>query len=142
MYEKGPFDMFSVGGDMSDANVVKFSDDGRLMLSTTTGGHIHVLDSFRGTLVQVMVVSMLGVFRAGKKSQGGRAPNMNLQLSNGLPETSCLQLDRPNYHFGFQICLSWDLTLEESRNFWSSHRKFLAQSSSKIPLNRQFVSET
>ncbi|CAN6541537.1 unnamed protein product [Malus baccata var. baccata] len=48
---QGPFDMFSVGGDMSDANVVKFSDDGRLMLSTTTGGHIHVLDSFRGTLL-------------------------------------------------------------------------------------------
>lgn len=36
---------------MSDANVVKFSNDGRLMLLTTTDGHIHVLDSFRGTLV-------------------------------------------------------------------------------------------
>ncbi|KAM1529118.1 hypothetical protein ACFX1Z_018367 [Malus domestica] len=48
---QGPFDMFSVGGDMSDANVVKFSNDGRLMLSTTTGGHIHVLDSFRGTIL-------------------------------------------------------------------------------------------
>ncbi|KAL6227040.1 hypothetical protein ACLB2K_000999 [Fragaria x ananassa] len=51
MYEKGPFDIFSVGGDMSDANVVKFSNDGRLMLLTTTDGHIHVLDSFRGTLL-------------------------------------------------------------------------------------------
>lgn len=36
---------------MSDANVVKFSNDGRLVLLTTTDGHIHVLDSFRGTLV-------------------------------------------------------------------------------------------
>ena len=36
---------------MSDANVVKFSNDGRLMLLTTLEGHIHVLDSFRGTLV-------------------------------------------------------------------------------------------
>ncbi|KAM1062635.1 hypothetical protein ACFX2A_027508 [Malus domestica] len=51
MYEKGPFEIFSVGGDMSDANVIKFSNDGRLMLLTTTGGHIHVLDSFRGTLL-------------------------------------------------------------------------------------------
>ncbi|ONH97064.1 hypothetical protein PRUPE_7G167800 [Prunus persica] len=50
-YEKGPFDIFSVGGDMSDANVVKFSNDGRLVLLTTTDGHIHVLDSFRGTLL-------------------------------------------------------------------------------------------
>lgn len=37
---------------MSDANVVKFSNDGRLMLLTTSDGHIHVLDSFRGTLVR------------------------------------------------------------------------------------------
>ncbi|GAY66783.1 hypothetical protein CUMW_251500 [Citrus unshiu] len=50
-YEKGPFDIFSVGGDISDANVVKFSNDGRLMLLTTMEGHIHVLDSFRGTLL-------------------------------------------------------------------------------------------
>ncbi|KAJ4962956.1 hypothetical protein NE237_022895 [Protea cynaroides] len=50
-YEKGPFDIFSVGGDVSDANVVKFSNDGRLMLVTTMDGHIHVLDSFRGTLL-------------------------------------------------------------------------------------------
>ncbi|XLR30939.1 hypothetical protein HN51_050835, partial [Arachis hypogaea] len=49
-YEKGPFEIFSVGGDISDANTVKFSNDGRLMLLTTADGHIHVLDSFRGTL--------------------------------------------------------------------------------------------
>ncbi|KAK1322301.1 hypothetical protein QJS10_CPA03g02184 [Acorus calamus] len=46
---QGPFDIFSVGGDDSEANVVKFSNDGRLMLLTTTDGHIHILDSFRGT---------------------------------------------------------------------------------------------
>ncbi|KAL6556132.1 hypothetical protein OROGR_005425 [Orobanche gracilis] len=51
MYEKGPFNIFSVGGDVSDANVVRFSNDGRLVLLTTTDGHIHVLDSFRGTLL-------------------------------------------------------------------------------------------
>ncbi|XP_021727548.1 protein ANTHESIS POMOTING FACTOR 1-like isoform X1 [Chenopodium quinoa] len=50
-YEKGPFEIYSVGGDFSDANVVKFSNDGRLMLLTTTNGFIHVLDSFRGTLL-------------------------------------------------------------------------------------------
>ena len=46
---------------MSDANVIKFSNDGRLMLLTTTGGHIHVLDSFRGTLVssrQQLIISV------------------------------------------------------------------------------------
>ncbi|KAL6570363.1 hypothetical protein OROMI_014877 [Orobanche minor] len=50
---KSPFNIFSVGGDMSDANVVRFSNDGRLVLLTTTDGHIHVLDSFRGTLFMV-----------------------------------------------------------------------------------------
>lgn len=30
---------------------MKFSNDGRLMLLTTMDGFIHVLDSFRGTLV-------------------------------------------------------------------------------------------
>ncbi|KAI4327725.1 hypothetical protein L6164_020151 [Bauhinia variegata] len=56
-YEKGPFDIFSVGGDISDANIVKFSNDGRLMLLTTAGGHIHVLDSFRGTLLSTYNVT-------------------------------------------------------------------------------------
>ena len=48
---QGPFEIFSVGGDTSDANVVKFSNDGRLILLPTADGHVHVLDSFRGTLV-------------------------------------------------------------------------------------------
>ncbi|KAM3252262.1 protein ANTHESIS POMOTING FACTOR 1 isoform X1 [Capsicum chacoense] len=50
-YEKGPFEIFSVGGDVSDANIVKFSNDGRLVLLTTMDGHIHVLDSSRGTVL-------------------------------------------------------------------------------------------
>ncbi|KNA09640.1 hypothetical protein SOVF_151720 isoform B [Spinacia oleracea] len=50
-YDKGPFDIYSVGGDFSDANVVKFSNDSRLMLLTSTSGFIHVLDAFRGTLL-------------------------------------------------------------------------------------------
>ncbi|KNA25956.1 hypothetical protein SOVF_001940 [Spinacia oleracea] len=50
-YEKGPFDVYSVGGDFSDAHVVKFSNDGRLMLLTTTNGFVYVLDAFRGTLL-------------------------------------------------------------------------------------------
>ncbi|KAL1327465.1 protein ANTHESIS POMOTING FACTOR 1 isoform X2 [Arachis hypogaea] len=56
-YEKGPFEIFSVGGDISDANTVKFSNDGRLMLLTTADGHIHVLDSFRGTLLSTYNVT-------------------------------------------------------------------------------------
>ncbi|KAG6475072.1 protein ANTHESIS POMOTING FACTOR 1-like isoform X1 [Zingiber officinale] len=50
-YEKGPFDIFPVGAFESDAHVVKFSNDGRLMLLTSKDGHVHVLDSFRGTVI-------------------------------------------------------------------------------------------
>ncbi|MQL76398.1 hypothetical protein Taro_008798 [Colocasia esculenta] len=50
-YERGPFEIFSVAGDMSEAHVVKFSNDGRLILLTTDAGHIYVLDSFRGTII-------------------------------------------------------------------------------------------
>ncbi|XP_057417511.1 protein ANTHESIS POMOTING FACTOR 1 isoform X3 [Lotus japonicus] len=57
MYEKGPFETFFVEGDISDANVVKFSNDGRLVLFTTVDGRIHVLDSFRGTLLSTYNVT-------------------------------------------------------------------------------------
>ncbi|KAL9274700.1 ANTHESIS POMOTING FACTOR 1-like protein [Drosera capensis] len=53
---EGPFDIFSVEGDFSDANVVKFSNDGRLILLTTTAGCIHVLDSFHGTLLSTLIM--------------------------------------------------------------------------------------
>ncbi|CAI9107187.1 OLC1v1006490C5 [Oldenlandia corymbosa var. corymbosa] len=56
-YEKGPFEIFYVGGDMSDANVVRFSNNGRLMLLTTSDGYIHVLDSFHGTLLSTYKVT-------------------------------------------------------------------------------------
>ncbi|XP_010260433.1 PREDICTED: WD repeat-containing protein 82-B isoform X2 [Nelumbo nucifera] len=72
-YEKGPFDIFSVGGDTSDANVVKFSNDGRLMLLTTMEGHVHVLDAFRGTLLSthnVMPVSSGSTLEASFSPEG------------------------------------------------------------------------
>lgn len=72
-YEKGPFEIFSVGGDLSDANIVKFSNDGRLMLLTTTDGHIHVLDSFRGTLLStynVQPVSSSSTLEASFSPEG------------------------------------------------------------------------
>lgn len=55
---KGPFDTYSVGADKSEANVLKFSSDGRLMLLTTMGGHIHILDSFRGNLVSSFFICL------------------------------------------------------------------------------------
>ncbi|CAN6338026.1 unnamed protein product [Urochloa humidicola] len=50
-FEKGPFEIFSVGNDDSEAHVIKFSSDGRRILLTTKTGRVHVLDSFHGNSI-------------------------------------------------------------------------------------------
>ncbi|XP_010453576.1 PREDICTED: WD repeat-containing protein 82 [Camelina sativa] len=47
-YDKGPFDTFLVGGDTAEVNDIKFSNDGKSMLLTTTNNNIYVLDAYRG----------------------------------------------------------------------------------------------
>ncbi|RZB58096.1 Protein ANTHESIS POMOTING FACTOR 1 isoform A, partial [Glycine soja] len=94
-YEKGPFEIFSVGGDISDANVVKFSNDGRLMLLTTADGHIHVLDTFRGTLLStynVTPVSCNSTLEASFSPEG-----MFIISEDYKGNTTRAQLRRPGY---------------------------------------------
>ncbi|KAG0527210.1 hypothetical protein BDA96_06G213600 [Sorghum bicolor] len=50
-FEKGPFEIFSVGNNDSEAHVIKFSSDGRRILLTTKAGRVHVLDSFHGNSI-------------------------------------------------------------------------------------------
>ncbi|CAL5371814.1 unnamed protein product [Camellia sinensis] len=47
-YDKGPFDTFLVGGDMAEICDIKFSNDGKSMLLTTTSNNIYVLDAYGG----------------------------------------------------------------------------------------------
>jgi len=47
-YDKGPFDTFLVGGDMAEVCDIKFSNDGKSMLLTTTSNNIYVLDAYGG----------------------------------------------------------------------------------------------
>ncbi|XP_057812574.2 protein ANTHESIS POMOTING FACTOR 1 isoform X2 [Cryptomeria japonica] len=51
LYDKGPFETFLVEREKSDASGIKFSDDGRLMLLSTMGGNIHILDAYQGTVM-------------------------------------------------------------------------------------------
>ncbi|RWW35918.1 hypothetical protein BHE74_00059098 [Ensete ventricosum] len=72
-YEKGPFDIFPVGGFDSETHVVKFSNDGRLMLLTSKDGHVHVLDSFRGNVIStynVKPVTSKGTLEASFSPDG------------------------------------------------------------------------
>ncbi|KAG0527214.1 hypothetical protein BDA96_06G214000 [Sorghum bicolor] len=50
-FEKGPFEIFSVGNNDSEAHVIKFSSDGRRILLTTKAGRVHVLNSFHGNSI-------------------------------------------------------------------------------------------
>jgi len=47
-FEKGPFEIFAVGNEDSEAHVIKFSSDGRRILLTTKAGRVLVIDSFHG----------------------------------------------------------------------------------------------
>lgn len=47
-YDKGPFDTFLVGGDTSEVRDIKFSNDGKSMLLTTTSNNVYVLDAYAG----------------------------------------------------------------------------------------------
>lgn len=47
-YDKGPFDTFLVGGDTAEVRDIKFSNDGKSMLLTTTNNNIYVLDAYGG----------------------------------------------------------------------------------------------
>ncbi|XP_078431075.1 transducin/WD40 repeat-like superfamily protein isoform X2 [Wolffia australiana] len=47
-YDKGPFDTFFVGGDTAEVCDIKFSNDGKSMLLTTSNNNIYVLDAYGG----------------------------------------------------------------------------------------------
>ncbi|XP_015059239.1 protein ANTHESIS POMOTING FACTOR 1 isoform X1 [Solanum pennellii] len=47
-FDKGPFETFLVGGDTAEVCDIKFSNDGKSMLLTTTSNSIYVLDAYAG----------------------------------------------------------------------------------------------
>ncbi|XP_039026004.1 protein ANTHESIS POMOTING FACTOR 1-like [Hibiscus syriacus] len=50
-YDKGSFDTFLVGGDTAEVCDIKFSNDGKSVLLTTTNNNIYVLDAYGGEKV-------------------------------------------------------------------------------------------
>lgn len=49
---QGPFDTFLVGGDTAEVSGMKFSNDGKVMLLSTTSNRIYVLDAYSGNQVR------------------------------------------------------------------------------------------
>ena len=52
---QGPFDTFLVGGDTAEVSDIKFSNDGKSMLLTTTNNNIHVLDAYGGDKLSYII---------------------------------------------------------------------------------------
>ena len=48
---QGPFDTFLVGGDTAEVCDIKFSNDGKSMLLTTTNNNVYLLDAYHGEKV-------------------------------------------------------------------------------------------
>eukprot|EP00850_Spirogloea_muscicola_P011597 SM000072S21231 [mRNA] locus=s72:477877:480329:- [translate_table: standard] len=53
---QGPFDTFTVGGDKAEVSCMKFSNDGKLLLVSTTNNRIYVLDAYSGNQLHSFTV--------------------------------------------------------------------------------------
>jgi COMPASS component SWD2 len=105
-FEKGPFDIFSVGNDDSEANVIKFSSDGRRLLLTTKAGRVHVLDSFHGNNIatyNVKPVVSNSTLEASFSPDGNHIISGDPLFSNILCDYLAHPLSLPNIYFSCRL---------------------------------------
>ncbi|VAH94359.1 unnamed protein product [Triticum turgidum subsp. durum] len=107
-FEKGPFDIFSVGNDESEANMIKFSSDGRRLLLTTKAGCIHVLDSFHGNSLATFNVKPVVT---NSTLEASFSPDGNHIISgsgDGSVYAWSVRSGKKNYPAGSRTYRSWD----------------------------------
>ncbi|KAE9449134.1 hypothetical protein C3L33_18994, partial [Rhododendron williamsianum] len=122
-YDKGPFDTFLVGGDMAEVCDIKFSNDGKSMLLTTTSNNIYVLDAYGGekrcgfsldpspnTTIEATFTPdgqyvLSGIY---DQEMGAYMPGAS---ANGLSATAdsivTVQVGSWDSHIGVASCLKW-----------------------------------
>ncbi|CAN0924522.1 Protein ANTHESIS POMOTING FACTOR 1 [Linum grandiflorum] len=109
-YDKGPFDTFLVGGDTAEVCDIKFSNDGKSMLLTTTSNSVYVLDAYAGekrcgfslepspnTTIEATFTPDGQYVLSGSGDGTLRAWNIN----------SCSEVACWNSHIGVASCLKW-----------------------------------
>ncbi|CAN1321971.1 Protein ANTHESIS POMOTING FACTOR 1 [Linum perenne] len=100
-YDKGPFDTFLVGGDTAEVCDIKFSNDGKSMLLTTTSNSVYVLDAYAGEKLQKFLCLFLTI-------------RVYCLLGSGDGTLRAWNINRPNEqvacwnsHIGVANCLKW-----------------------------------
>ncbi|PIA29312.1 hypothetical protein AQUCO_06100080v1 [Aquilegia coerulea] len=109
-YDKGPFDTFFVGGDTAEVSDIKFSNDGKSMLLTTTNNNIYVLDAYGGekrcgfssepssNVVTEATFTPDGQYVVSGSGDG----NLHAWSISKRNEVACW-----NSHIGVTTCLKW-----------------------------------
>ncbi|KAJ6794415.1 WD repeat-containing protein 82 isoform X2 [Iris pallida] len=109
-YDTGPFDTFLVGGDTAEVCDIKFSNDGKSMVLTTTNNNIYVLDAYGGekrcgfslepspNLTNEATFTPDGQYVVSG-SGDGTLHAFNIRMRN---EVACW-----NSHIGAVTCLKW-----------------------------------
>ncbi|KAJ7970792.1 WD repeat-containing protein 82 [Quillaja saponaria] len=109
-YDKGPFDTFLVGGDTAEVSDIKFSNDGKSMLLTTTNNNIYVLDAYGGekrcgfSLEPSSNTNIEATFTPDGKYvlSGSGAGTLHAWSIDMRNEVACW-----NSHIGVASCLKW-----------------------------------
>ncbi|XP_062152573.1 protein ANTHESIS POMOTING FACTOR 1 isoform X2 [Alnus glutinosa] len=109
-YDKGPFDTFLVGGDMAEVCDIKFSNDGKSMLLTTTNNNIYVLDAYGGekrcgfSLEPSQTTNIEATFTPDGQYvvSGAGDGTLHAWSINMRNEVACW-----NSHIGVASCLKW-----------------------------------
>ncbi|XP_026381554.1 protein ANTHESIS POMOTING FACTOR 1-like isoform X1 [Papaver somniferum] len=109
-YDKGPFDTFFVGGDTAEVSDIKFSNDGKSMLLTTTHNNIYVLDAYGGekrcgfSLEPSPNVAIEATFTPDGQYvvSGSGDGTLHAWSMNMRNEVACW-----NSHIGVATCLKW-----------------------------------
>ncbi|KAK8637461.1 hypothetical protein V6N13_064880 [Hibiscus sabdariffa] len=117
-YDKGPFDTFLVGGDTAEVCDIKFSNDGKSMLLTTTNNNIYVLDAYGGekrcgfslepspnTTIEATITPDGQYVISG--SGDGTVHAWNINMRNEVLPPLFFQVAAWNSHMGVAACLKW-----------------------------------
>ncbi|KAK6128317.1 hypothetical protein DH2020_037940 [Rehmannia glutinosa] len=92
-YDKGPFDTFLVGGDTAEVCDIKFSNDGKSMLLTTTNNNVYLLDAYHGE--KKCSFSM------------DSSPNATIEATFTPMANMCSPVGSLESYIGVPSCLKW-----------------------------------